>query len=469
MSRWSFVFFPAVFVSLFLLAVFSSGIYDPGDGVMHYMFAHYSWKHPALLMDHWGKPLFTLLSSPFAQFGYKGILFFNLLCLCGTGWLAWKTAEAWKIPFAWAAVPLSIFAPIALPVGISGLTEPLFALVLVAGVYFTAKGRFGIAAIVISFLPFARTEGFFLAPLFGLVFLLRRDYISILLLAAGTLLYSVLGYFVHHDFLWIIHQNPYVGAEKIYGRGPLLHFLALNEFIWGWGLLALLIAAVFVYLFRKKFAAELRRDEMILSGGIFLLFLAMHSIFWWKGLFGSLGLHRVMAGTIPLAVLTGMRGFQLFSAFIAKRNAHLALLAAIIGLQFFLAWRQHPLPLKATHQEEVLNAAAGWIRTHENVSKGLLYSQHPFLAFATDHDPWNSREWQAFSCTCPEVKFKNGDLVLWESHFAQFEIPFPVQLLEQDTRFRELARFGEIPASKEEGNRKFAVVIFEYHVEKSLP
>lgn len=467
MQRWPLIFFPLVFLSLFLLALFSHGVYDPGDGIMHYQFAHYAWKHPVLLLDHWAKPVYTLLCSPFAQFGYNGAVFFNLLCLCTTGFLAWKTAEQWKIPFAWAAAPLAIFAPIALPVGVSGLTEPLFALVLMTGIYFTAKGRNGLAAIIISFLPFVRTEGFFLAPVFGLVFLLRRDFISIALLATGTLLYSVIGGFVFHDFLWVIHRNPYKGAEAIYGRGPLLHFISLNEFTWGWGITALLVTGMLVYLLRKRFASTLQRDEMLLTGGIFWVFLILHSVFWWKGLFGSLGLHRVMACTIPLAVLISLRGFQLFSAFIPKRNAQIALLSAIIALQFFLSWRQHPLPFVESPQEKVLNESARWIKSEGDYRSRLMYCAHPYLAFAVQHDPWDAKEWKQFYCTCPEVKFKNGDLVLWESHFAQFDIPFPVQLLSQDTRFREIKRFGEIPANKEEGNRKFAVVIFEYHVEKS--
>ena len=36
-----------------------------------------------LYLDHWGKPLFTLLASPFAQLGFAGMKAFNALCMLG--------------------------------------------------------------------------------------------------------------------------------------------------------------------------------------------------------------------------------------------------------------------------------------------------------------------------------------------------------------------------------------------------
>jgi hypothetical protein len=69
------------FFSILLLALVytSTDGYGGADSFQHYMISCYSWKHPHLLLDHWGKPIFTLLSSPFSQVGYKGLLLFNVL------------------------------------------------------------------------------------------------------------------------------------------------------------------------------------------------------------------------------------------------------------------------------------------------------------------------------------------------------------------------------------------------------
>src|SRR6202008_2844708 len=55
---------------------------DTGDGIMHFFISEAAWEDPLLLLDHWGKPLFILLSSPFAQFGFNGIIIFQLLVYC---------------------------------------------------------------------------------------------------------------------------------------------------------------------------------------------------------------------------------------------------------------------------------------------------------------------------------------------------------------------------------------------------
>ena len=75
-------------VALFLLRLVSDGVREMGDGIQHYMMARFCWRHPELILDLWGKPLFTLLASPFAQFGYKGMSAFNALLAFTTARLA---------------------------------------------------------------------------------------------------------------------------------------------------------------------------------------------------------------------------------------------------------------------------------------------------------------------------------------------------------------------------------------------
>jgi hypothetical protein len=52
---------------------------DVGDGIMHYFISNASWENPELFLHHWGKPLFILFSSSFAQFGFYGMVIFNII------------------------------------------------------------------------------------------------------------------------------------------------------------------------------------------------------------------------------------------------------------------------------------------------------------------------------------------------------------------------------------------------------
>ena len=50
----------------------STGVTGETDSITHYQIARYAFKYPEYFLNHWGKPLFTILASPLAQFGYLG-------------------------------------------------------------------------------------------------------------------------------------------------------------------------------------------------------------------------------------------------------------------------------------------------------------------------------------------------------------------------------------------------------------
>src|SRR5580700_943620 len=70
----------------------SPATYDTGDGIRHYIISRYSWNHSYLFLDHWGKPFFTLVSSPFSRFGLLGINAFNLVCFILSSVLCYSLA-----------------------------------------------------------------------------------------------------------------------------------------------------------------------------------------------------------------------------------------------------------------------------------------------------------------------------------------------------------------------------------------
>lgn len=412
-------FFAAAFVLMVIVAMISDGIYDIGDGITHFEIAKWSWKHPELFLHHWGKPFFTLLASPFAQFGYKGVVLFNVVCHVLTAWVAWRIGDRMKLPYAFLIGPLVIFAPVSWGVAQSGLTEPLFALTLMAGIYFITGGRNITAAIIISLLPLARTEGFFIAPLFGLFFLIRRDYVSMALLAAGTLFYSILGaLFVHDDFLWLIHGNPYTG-ESAYGHGGLFHFVDQNEFIMGWAMALFSVPGLLTLFLRKRIEPAHSIVEIILVFGSFVVFFVLHSVMWWKGWAGSYGLIRVMACIIPCIALVSLRGLQLVTRLYEKRTAAVAAtLIATIGITVFNTMNHHGLVLQPDEQQQDCIAVAEAAKK-EDPSSRTVYFGHPLVRFLLEKDPYDpaqSREiWDL-----PNGQV-SGALIIWESGFGEMQ------------------------------------------------
>src|ERR1035437_8661441 len=78
------------FVALMLIAVNTNGTCDSGDSLSHFLFSKYAFIHPENFLNHWAKPLFVLLSAPFAQFGFVGIKLFNCCIASFTVWLTYK-------------------------------------------------------------------------------------------------------------------------------------------------------------------------------------------------------------------------------------------------------------------------------------------------------------------------------------------------------------------------------------------
>ncbi|MBY0274043.1 hypothetical protein K2Z84_01785, partial [Candidatus Binatia bacterium] len=209
------------------LGLWSAGhvVSDVGDGVNHHLTAHLVHAHPRMLLDSWSKPLFTLLSAPLASLGFAGtVLFQSLVTLASAGAL-WHLGRraGWRAP--WIAPLLLYVAPGTWDALLSGWTEPLFGLVLLAALGSLAAARWRLAYLLIGLLPFVRAEGWVLMVWWAMLALAARRPALLLPLAAGHVAYAIAGaLFVHHDPLWMFHENPYWLADRAYGHGGWTHF-----------------------------------------------------------------------------------------------------------------------------------------------------------------------------------------------------------------------------------------------------
>lgn len=421
----------------------SDGYCDTGDGILHFQIAKYSWQHPELFLHHWGKPFFILVSSPFAQFGYAGAVIFNLLCAAGTALLAARSVAALGARYSALAALLTVFMPLYFTVAISGLTEPLFGFVLALAVFLSLKQRRGWAAAVVSFLPFVRSEGFLLLPLFGLLFLIRRDWRAIPLLGLGFVLYSLAGGIATGDYFWIIHQNPYQG-EALYGHGSLFHFAKNNEALLGTAGVVLYAAAGIWMLLRLaggKKQKPLFAEELLLVYGTFAVYFIAHSIFWAYGLFGSYGLLRVMAAVTPMAAIAAALLLNQVQERMPRRTwiaPALALLA--LSLNIVQTLRQSRLPFRIDNDQYPAAEAGKWLKQH-STNTTVLYTHHPLIVFLSGHDPFDyasTRTLWDLDAVKGSKELETGSYIAWDSHFGPLEGRLPLDSLLNNVRYEKV-------------------------------
>ena len=467
----------SVFFLLFaMIAIGSEATYDAGDGIRHYLIARYSWNHSYLMLDTWGKPFFTLVCSPFAQFGLIGAVFFNILCGIGASFFAYKICKKLELNHAWMAIPFGLFASGYFPTLNSGLTEPFFSFVLISAVYAVLCKKFNLAAVVISFLPLVRTEGVFIIPLFMLVMLYRKQFKSILLLGTGGLIYALIGLMYFNDFFWLINQNPYNGVNReFYGSGELLHFVKSHNYIFGTTMLILFLSGLIglganVYA-RKKKGIRIENtyvvEDVVLILGSFLVYFIIHSIMWWKGWANSLGLLRVIAAVLPCAAILAVRGFNLLLIDPIRRQPILVnmIILGTLCMVIRSPFKHEYFPYRLDQEQGLINEAGEWFKKTPYTSQKIYYL-YPFLAHVLDIDSFDPKKVAELWGLYPTIKehgidaIPDSTIVFWDAHFGPNECRIPLDTILNDANFKLIKSFKPKEEFTTLGGHYFEIFVF---------
>lgn len=418
-------------IPVFYFSLFVPFETDTGDSVVHYFFARYAFQNPVLFLDHWAKPFFTLLASPFAQFGFSGMKLFNGLAGLLSAWLAYMVARKLSLKFAWLGIVFVLFAPAYFVKLFSGYTEPLFGLMLVASVYLVLIQLPFPAAILISFLPFVRSEGLILIGVFALYFLLRRNYKAIIFLAAGHLVYSFTGFIAGKDFLWIFTEIPYK-AVSIYGKGDFSHYPTQLLLTLGVPLFVLSIAGVVILLLsvitpKIRIVSLYISEIQLLVLGSFLAYFGFHTLSWGLGLFGSMGLSRVLTAMVPLSAIMALIGLDYLMRLKLKGKVPLSTVMYILVIGYVVAFPFLHNPasinfkkeLQRTPEMKLMHTIADDIKT--NYSGKFLYYSNPYLSYALAVNPFDQSRHLCFTDWQAENKLNPNSLVIWDSWFSVVE------------------------------------------------
>ncbi len=468
LKHFYYFFFPAYILLQVILIVISESAYGYGgaDNIAHYQISRFSFKYPELFLDLWGKPLYTALSAPFAQFGYDAAKMFNLLVAVFTLLISAKIARHLFSDKAssFFTVVFIAFSPVYFLLAASCLTEVLFSFVLTAAVYLFIRKKYVIAALVVSFLPLVRSEGFVILPVFAVALILIRSYRSIPFLVSGLVFYSIIGYFVFGDILWLINKQPYSMGESIYGSGSLLHFIKHSPSIFGIPLLIVIFFGLLVWVTGtlKKFSLRGNNTILfILIAGSWLIYFAAHSYVWWKGTGGSLGLTRVIGGVIPLAALTGMKVYEYVLNTFKGKAVTYGFFSLLAILQVVFLFTRHNLHLKADPTEQLIKKSAEYIQVHEKGEK--VYYFNPLLIHYLDLDPYDTSQcnWWVADKQQPSNTLEWGDLLVWDAHLGPNEGGVQLSDLEKDQYLEKIKAFYPIEKIIVLGGYDYSVQIFK--------
>lgn len=462
---------PYLLLTIFLIsfamwAVFSEDSIGGADSLEHYRLSRYAFSNPEQFLDSWGKPLFTIVMAPFTQFGFIGARILNILLGLGAALLTFITARQLEYKHPVLAIPILVLGPIYAALMISGMTEIMFSFILILGIYLFFRERGNWSAIVISLLPFVRTEGFVIFPLFALGYLLNKQWKTIPLLLTGFVFFSIVGAFHHRDLLWVINKFPYTGEKgEIYGQGEFLHFIKSYKRIFGIPSFALILAGLLHLPVRSRAAKNTRTpflNEALIGFMPFVTYFAAHSYVWWKGMGDSLGEIRVIAAVLPSAVLLALFGWNGLLNWLRPSVPVKRVLTVLLALSLVLvAARSQEIPVRRSPDRQLLKSAADWLAASEYANRKLHYFD-PHWWFYLDKDPTDQEGMRSYSWGSPSLEdcVQPGELVLWDAHFGPNEGRVPLTRLTENSCFDLVRTFRPDSPFQTLGGYDYEIYVF---------
>lgn len=420
---------------------------DPGDGIQHFFYAQAAFDDPIHLLNHWAKPLFTLLSAPFAQWGFSGMVLFNLLIFILTCYLALRLMKALGIqgPWPYAFPLLLLISGDYVHTVVAGLTEPLFNLFLILGGLLLVRRKWVLFAIALSFTPFLRSEGQLIVILGGMLLLAHRQWRSLPFLVLGFLLYGLAGRMLINDFWWYFHNSPYEAANAIYGKGNFAHyFISYRNYLDNAGLFLLLVTVVVVILPKAR-PKNVHRSLVFFGVGSYFGILGVHVLLYGLGIYGAAGLTRLATQGLPLffVVLLHLLAASPMAAG-GARKAWLPRLTLLFMLAIFVS-----LLTSKRHQEQLKPWETALASLSNDPllqdSERMVYYHHPLVPFMLGGNPFQNGSrfvfyqqqghWERDLATMPL-----GSLLVWDAQFGPQEMALPLSTL-QAAQSNENLRF----------------------------
>ena len=450
----------------------SEGIREAGDGVQHHMIARYSWKHPDLLLDQWGKPMFTLLASPFAQFGYNAMAVFNaslaLACLAFSLKLL-RRSGAWTMVAFPAALML---APQYAHLVIDGMTEILFGTMALLCVRLLADERYRLAAIVGSLTPLCRPEYIVFLPFVAGWLAWNKRFTALPWCALGIAVYSVFGWLRTDDLLLWWHGDPYGSGDSIYGKGDPWHLIMDAPRAFGWVVVVAFLAgvALWPWVWRKDTGERRTHQLLFFTAALPALgIVAVHAYLRWSGTHGSAGLTRVLVTAVPLAALFGLftlgRGLKLMGASVLHGSvlASAAIVWGAIGLR-----AEGPLVQDPDDDQTIINAACDRI-TLALRAGDRVFTTHPYVPFRVGLDGFDgerSRMLWGFREDLDAGPSRPGDIIFWDSALGPNECGVELGTMLDNPAFAVLGVFAPKHGHSVFGGRPYETWVFQRYPAK---
>jgi hypothetical protein len=448
------------------------------DDIAHYLIARFSWKHPELFFNTWGRPVYTILYAPAALLGFGAVkawsaLLAGLTCLGGA-----YLARLYRVRWYWLAAIFIAFQPEFLRQSFSSLTELSFALVLCIALIAYKKQSWTVMALAVGFLPLARYESLLIVLMFAVILLQHRKPYLIMLMAAPLLVQNAFWAIKGQNITLLLFPfDQLLGLRAStsnldYGTGDVLYYLRLLPVAYGGitfvffcygairqklGILQLSVVfalgtlAVTYWLLPAAGVAGYIRHLAVVAPAVGVL-----AAIGLEGLFD----HSVSRGQQILAFSLGallavwlwirqipsgcVAALTVMASTVVKPRHDMLVKLVKIGFVIGLAVSTLSLvqPFSSTLERQITARAADWFSGSKYTDR-LVLASHTYFKYSADLDEFDPN---VFLQITPQniERAPLGSIIVWDSHYShRLAWNTPLEMLQNQSRFRLLQSWDE--------------------------
>lgn len=401
------------------ILVVSDGFSGGTESLNHFKLSRWAFSNPEFFLNNISKPVYTILSAPFALLGFKSFQLFNILIGIATGYISYLVAKELKMKSPILAIVICCFTPVFMINLFSGATEILFAFTAILATYFLVKEKYIIGAIVVSFLPVIKNEGFLLILIYGYYFVHKKHFKEIIYTLSALVLFSIIGLIFGKNPFWLfadlsklLEYSPTSqgGLFQLATRSP--GFFGIpNEIFFVTGL----IAGLSLYIRQKREYSK----EFLLIVLPFLIYFIGHSLSSWSGIGGLQGTSKNMAAIVPFMAIMATRGLYIFAKMflIIFKIEWIRIAALVIGVASVIhipfAIQNYPIALDS--ESFAINTASKWTQ-NQNTKASCIYYSHPSFFYFLNSNIHDQKKHQIVNNSLNNLK--TGDLFIYDEHYS---------------------------------------------------
>jgi hypothetical protein len=254
----------------------------------------------------------------------------------------------------------------------------------------------------------------------------------------------------------VITRIPYANTGSPYGQGGLFDFIHRLNYVIEKSIYFLLLVGTLglLYSLLRYKSGKFNDIKVVLVFGTFITIFIAHSIFWWRGIFNSMGLPRVLIVVVPVIAIISLSGLQLITDRIQNAVIKNSLIVVIALLICCFPFTHRPQGVVFNDKlfviEEnrlIAEEVVPYIKNNfHNYSDTRFYFSHPYLSLSLNIDYFDPRHHEEIQNVSSD-KIPKDAIIIWDDWFSVVEGRTGLESISSDKRF-ELKKVFQRPEKK---------------------